>query len=155
MIAVVCAMVGFAGGALGSTLPDGRRYELVSAPDKNGADVLLTTERTRVASDGNAFGYSALAGFSDVHGVAVAADYVSIRSRSAAPGSSGWTTHGITPVQRALALGDAISGQEPLYTGPYSADLNAGVFFAVSPLTDAPAVADVPNLYRRTDLRTP
>jgi hypothetical protein len=146
---------GFVAASAAEALPDQRGYELVSPPDKNGADVLLTTERTRVATDGNAFGFAALGGFVDTHGLAVAADYVSVRSRSANPGTNGWSTHGVTPVQRALALGETVSAQEPLYVGPYSSDLNTGVFFAISPLTDAPAVSQVPNLFRRTDLLTP
>lgn len=153
-VAALCIMATFAAGAGGATLPDGRRYELVSAPDKNGADALLTTERTRVASDGNAFGYAALAGFAGTRAVEVAADYVSVRSRAAAPGSNGWETHGIMPKQRALSFGDVVAGQEPLYVGPYSSDLEAGVFFGASPLTDAPSVSAVPNLYRASGLRS-
>jgi hypothetical protein len=136
-------------------LADCRAYEMASPPDKNGVDVLLTTMRMRVAEDGDAVGFAALGGFAETLGVSVAADYVSVRSHAADPGNSGWSTHGISPVQRALSLGDVLAGHEPLYTGRYSPDLRKGVFFAASPLTDNPMVAGVPNLYRRTDLLTP
>jgi hypothetical protein len=131
-------------------LPDCRAYEMVSPPDKNGADVLLTTERTRVAENGDAFGFASLAGFGDAREVSVASDYIS--ERTEAPGTSGWATHAIAPVQRSLAFSEVIAGLEPLYTGAYSPDLSTGVFFGASPVTNAPMVAGVPNLYRRTDL---
>jgi hypothetical protein len=132
-----------------TALPECRGYEMVSPLDKNGADVLRTTERFRVAPDGGAVGWAALAGFADTQGVAVAADYMSERT------GTGWLTHALTPRQRSLSLVDAVSAQEPLYLGPYSSDLTRGVFFAISPLTDSPSVSSVPNLYLRTDLRTP
>lgn len=155
LVVMVVAATWASSAALATQPPDGRRYEMVSPPDKNGADVLLTTERTRVSTNGDAYGFAALAGFGSVNGVSVASDYISVRSRSAAPGDNGWATHGISPTQRAMSFGELLTGQEPLYTGPYSADLDTGVFSAVSPLTDAPSVAAVPNLYRRTDLLTP
>lgn len=157
-IAVACATTavavagagGFSAAATAApTLPDHRGYEVVSPLEKNGANVLLTTGRVRVAKDGGAVGWAALAGFADTQSVGVAADYMSIRT------DGGWVTHGLTPRQRSLSGSELLSAQEPLYVGPYSADLTHGVFFAVSPLTDASSVSSVPNLYRRTDLRTP
>lgn len=148
--AITAGVCGF--GALASAapaLPDGRGYEMVSPLDKNGANVLLTTERARVATDGDAVGWAALAGFADTQGVGVAADYMSVRT------GRGWVTHALTPRQRSMSGSDLLSAQEPLDVGPYSADLSRGVFFAVSPLTDVPSVSSVPNLYLRTDQRTP
>ena len=44
---------------------------------------------------------------------------------------------------------------DPLYVGDLSPDLDRGVVRTANPVTDVPSVADVPNLYVRTDLRTP
>jgi len=140
------------GGAL--PLPDNRGYELVSPPDKNGGDVLAVTARTRAASDGNALGFASLAGFSDVIGTGVDVDYMSVRTGM--PGTSGWSTHAITPQQGPQSfIGIALGNLQPLYLGDYSADLSRGVLRTWRTVTEAPNVEDVPNLYLRTDLRVP
>jgi hypothetical protein len=43
---------------------------------------------------------------------------------------------------------------EPYYQGPFSDDLSSGIFRAWTPITDAPDVADMVNLYVRDDLLT-
>lgn len=135
-------------------LPDDRGWELVSPPGKGGADVMGDSARTRAASNGGAVTFSSLGGFADVRGMGVATEYMSERSTSSAPGDNGWSTHGITPPQDPLSFRGAIQALEPLWEGELSSDLSSGVFRAWSPLTDAPMVANVQNLYVRHDLRS-
>jgi hypothetical protein len=153
------AMVAVGGGASTAmaavSLPDGRAFELVSpATNKNGADIQPDTQRTRAAADGNAVEFPSLTAFGDAAGTGVAVDYVSQRSTSANPGTNGWSTHAITPVQAPLSI-NAVLNADPLYVGDLSADLRYGVFRAWSPLTDNANVARASNLYVRDDLRTP
>ncbi len=135
-------------------LPDCRAYELVSPPDKNGGDVMAVGSRTRVASDGGAIAFPSLTGFGDVAGMGVAADYLAVRSTVVSPGTNGWATHAITPLQQPLTLLASTVALDPLYEGDFSSDLSRGVFRAWSLLGDAPNVRNVENLYLRTDLRS-
>jgi len=138
--------------------PDGRRYELVSPSDKLGNDVIAESSRTRAAA-GEAPGlpmaatFASLGGFADVQGMGVSTEYLA--QRTGAPGTSGWSTHAITPPQAPMSLFAAAQGLDPLYEGDLSDDLVRGVFRAWSPLTGAPNVQGVANLYLRTDLRQP
>jgi hypothetical protein len=134
-------------------LPDGRGYELASPSDKRGGDVMPMSSRTRAAADGSAVNFTSLVGFGDVHGATVGTEYVA--QRTGTPRTSGWATHGITPPQEALPLIGAFFGDDPMYDGELSSDLSSGVFRAYHPLTDAPNVAGLLNLYVRRDLRTP
>jgi hypothetical protein len=136
-------------------LPDQRGWELVSPPDKNGADVMGDSARTRAATDGNAASFSSLGAFADVIGTGVAAEYIAERSTDPTPGNNGWATHAITPQQDPLTYRGVSAALEPLWEGELSGDLTSGVFRAWSPLTHAPMVANVQNLYVRDDLRTP
>lgn len=155
LAAALCALP--AASALAQP-PDGRRYELVSPSAKLGNDVVAESSRTRAAG-GEAPGlpmaaaFASLGGFADVQGMGVSTEYVA--QRSGAPGTSGWTTHAITPPQAPLSLTAAIQGLDPLYEADMSADLTHGAFRAWSPLTPAPDVDGVANLYVREDLRTP
>ncbi|HZV73603.1 MAG TPA: hypothetical protein VFF79_07805 [Conexibacter sp.] len=139
-------------------LPDGRRYELVSPSAKLGNDVFAESSRTRAAA-GEAPGlpmaatFSSLGGFADVQGMGVSTEYIA--QRTGQPGTSGWATHAITPPQQPMSLLAAAQGLDPLYEGDMAADLTRGIFRAWSPLTGAPNVQGVANLYAREDLRTP
>jgi hypothetical protein len=141
--------------ASAGSLPDGRAFEVVTPLEKNGGDVIADSQRTRAAADGSAIGFVSLSGFGDVHGTGVATEYISRRSTSPTPGDNGWSTHGITPLQGSIPLPALEAGMEPFYSGEMSNNLDAGVFFAYSPLTNDPGVANVPNLYVRHDLLTP
>jgi len=131
----------------GSKLSDCRAYELVSPSDKNGAEVITKTDKTHVAPDGNAVTFSSLGGFGSVEGSAFDFEYLS--RRTAQPGTSGWSTHGINPLERPVTLPAAIvSGNISTYVDGFASDLSAAVYRTWRPLTDAPNVADVSNLYR-------
>jgi hypothetical protein len=164
----LCASAAVAGGcawmptaaSATTTLPDGRAYEMVSPPVKHGGDVMGNSTRTRAAAGEApnlpmAVSFSSLGGFADVQGMGVATEYMSVRSSVPNPGTNGWATHAITPFQTPLSLFGAFQGMDPLYSGDFSADLTSGIFRAWSPLTDAPNVTNVENLYRRNDLRSP
>jgi hypothetical protein len=127
-------------------LPDCRAYEMVSPPEKNGGDVSAMPSRTRAAVNGNAVQYLSLAGFGDVPGTnGLGTEYIAER------GSDGWTTHGIDPVTEPPAF--AVWNSR--YNGDFSPDLNTGIFFALSPVTNEdPNVAQVRNLYLRRNLLT-
>ncbi len=131
-----------------TSLPECRAYEQVSPPNKSGGDVIADSQRTRVAGDGSAAAFSSLVGFGDQRGTSVASDYESVRD------PSGWSTHAITPPQEPTSVIDIANSIEPQYEGGFSADLDRGAFLAVSPLTEDPGVAEVPNLYVRDDLRS-
>jgi len=134
-------------GSAMASLPDGRAYELVSPPDKNGGDVLLANSRSRASAQGEAFQFASLVGFADVHGTAVSSDYISRRT------TQGWVTHGITPRQDALNGFLAVFGPgDAVYEGEFSPDLSAGVVRANAFPETSPNVATVQNLFVRRDL---
>jgi hypothetical protein len=137
-------------------LPNCRAYEMVSPPNKNGGDILSFSQRTHAAADGNAAMFLSMAAFGDAMGTGVGTEYLSERSSAAEPGNSGWETHGITPVQEAQTFLATGSGSETAYQGDaVSPDLTRGVIRTYSPLTDAPSVARIFNIYLRDDLRSP
>lgn len=132
-----------------SFLPDCRAWEMVSPPNKEGGDVVAEYPSsgaigTRSSKDGNAVVYEAFRAFGDSEGTGSrGAEYVGER------GSSGWVTHGITPVQQ----GQAFSLYSSSLYQDFSEDLSRGVFFALSPVTPGhPNVEKVENLYLRTDV---
>ena len=139
--------------ASATTLPDGRAYELVSPPDKNGSDVSGDPTKTRPALDGDAVSFASVGAFADARGTGLTTQYVS--QRDGRPGTNGWSTHAITPKQgtiSAIAVGNDLA---PLYAGEFSDDLSKGIVSSYDQLAPGPNVQAFANLYLRTDLRSP
>lgn len=156
-LAVLVVVDGVASPARAAA-PAARAYELVSPADKLGNDVIAESSRTRAAAAEApglpmAVTFASLGGFADVRGTGISVEYLA--QRTGAPGTSGWTTHAITPAQDPLTVRAAAQNLDPAYEGDMAADLTRGVFRAWSPLTGAPNVAGVENLYVREDLRRP
>ncbi len=149
----VCANAQYRIGS-SADLIDCRAFELVTPPDKNGGDVMTSSQRTRAAADGSAVSFTSRNGFSDVAGTGVATEYMSVRSSDPNPGTSGWSTHGITPPQQPIPYSLLINGVDPGYQGSFSADLSKGVFLSWKPLSPEPSVVNVLSLYLRRDLRS-
>jgi len=156
---VVLAVLGVlpAAGVRADRLPSGRGWELVSPSEKGGNDVIAETSRTHAAAGAApglpaAVAFSSLGGFADAIGGGIATEYLS--QRTAQPGTSGWTTHAITPPQAPMSVTAAANQLDPAYEA-FTPELEKAVFRAWSPVTDAPNVAEVENLYAREDLRTP
>lgn len=131
-------------------LPDHRAYEMVSPVAKNGGDIVTAPWQTRSSVDGNTVEYPSLASFADAKGLTYQAQYVSRRT------PEGWQTHSISPPQGAnTEVLPNLFGKVPRYMGEFSADFSKGVLVTNRPLTDAPNVANVPNLYLNTNILTP
>jgi NHL repeat-containing protein len=129
------------------SLPDGRAWEMVSPPAKNGGSVGTHQEFTRVADDGDAIVFPSLTSFADSLGTnGNGNEYISKRS------ADGWNTHGITPLQIPSEFPFFSSG----FIGEFSADLDRGVFLATSTLEPGhPNVESTWNLYGASNLLTP
>jgi hypothetical protein len=144
------ASVAFGGLAGAAQLPDGRAYELVSPPGKNGADVLRQTNKTHVATGGNGVTFSAAGSFGSVQGSSFDSEYLS--RRTGIPGTNGWSTHGINPPGASLTFPASLTSNTPTYVNAFTPDLSAAIYSSWRPLTHAPNVADVSNLYRIDNL---
>lgn len=142
-----------AGAASPAQLANGRAYELVSPPHKNGSDVIQQTSKTHVASDGDSVTFSTLGAFGTLQGTSFDTEHLS--RRTGAAGTNGWSTRGINPAGGsttfvAAALGQG--GNTPSYMDAFTPDLSAAIYRSWQPLTDGPNVAAVTNLYRITGL---
>ena len=135
-------------------LSDCRAYELVSPPDKKGADIAGQPTRTRASSDGSAISFISHGAFADARGTNISTEYMAVRT--AAPNTSGWATHAITSGNlEPTSATEVVAFLEPRFM-VFSPDLSRGIFLSNTALTSgSPNTAEVPNLYVRTDLRTP
>ena len=145
MVALLLAGVASAAGV---ALPDGRRFELVSPPAKNGVEVITQTNKVHVRPDGNAVTFSTLGGFGSLEGSAFDFQYL---SRRTGPPGNGWSTHGINPLGRPATLMHA-ERNIPTFVDAFTPDLSGGIYKTWRPMVDAPNVREVSNLYRITGL---
>lgn len=142
-----------------SHLPDCRAYELVSPRDKDGVDVVFDTGRMLVAqrespSSPAAALFTTLGGFGEVVGSGVGFDYLA--QRTLEPGTQGWSTHPISPLQQPGSVAGVAAGfRSSLYLPYADPTLSQGLFRANSLLAPAPNVGGLSNLYLRRDLRVP
>jgi hypothetical protein len=141
-------------GALGtSRLSTCRAWEMVSPLNKNGGYAYPQSATVQVSADGNALTFAAGAAFADAIGSSIQNQYLS--RRTAQPGTNGWSTHSIVPRTGSVTLGAAGGGgRAPHYYGSYTPDLTTGLYEGWRPLTDAPNVDDIANLYRIDGLHT-
>lgn len=128
------------------SLPDGRQWEMVSPPDKNGAEIFPQDGGVmQAAANGSAISYYMSSPFAGETSPANAMLAQAFSTR----GSSGWSTQDIATPNDQLALNDpAANSQEYRF---FSEDLSQAV---VEPLTELPALApDVSEgtLYVRDD----
>jgi len=149
LVAVVLASAPMSAGAL----PDGRGYELVSPPAKNGGNVMADAARTRPAVSGDAIDFASLTPFADAAGSGVASEYVSVRT--AQPGTRGWGTHSIIPPVDPLSLTGLLHEHDSFYQADFSPDLSRGILQTYTPQTSDPNVAGVGNIYLRQNVLTP
>jgi hypothetical protein len=109
-------------------------------------DVLRQTSKTHVSSDGNGVTFSAAGGFGGVQGTSFDSEYLS--RRTGTPGTNGWSTHGINPRGASVTFPAFLVGNTPTYVNAFTPDLSAAIYRPWRPLTEAPNVGDVSNLYR-------
>jgi hypothetical protein len=160
ILIVTAALWGLAPGAMAAAAeqpPPPRAWELVSPSEKGGNDAIAETSRTHAAAAAApglpaAVAFASLGGFADAVGGGIATEYLA--QRTAQPGTSGWSTHAITPPQQPMSVFALSQQLDPAYEA-FAPDLSQAIFRAWSPVTDAPDVAEVENLYTREDLRTP
>jgi hypothetical protein len=132
-----------------ASLPDNRSYELVSPPAKNGADIVPHSPKTFAAANGNGVAYVGLGAFGDVKGTATDVQYVARRSGVAS--TNGWASTAVNPSGGAPSLLALFFVNWPSFQ-TFTPDLHDGIYKSWKPLTDAPNVAGVSNLYRLHDV---
>jgi len=122
-------------------LPECRAFEMVTPPDKNGSDIYLPLGFNDVVTseDGEVLSWMSLVGLGDseANGTSAITQYVTRR------GDSGWSTHGITP------LNNLVSHQ--VFRGTILREFSPDFSRAVLTGLDLGPTDDVPfaqNIYR-------
>jgi hypothetical protein len=131
------------------SLPEGRRWEMVSPRDKEGSDVRTDAGRTRALAGGDKLFFSSLHSFGDAVGTGLTGEFIAER------GSDGWHTHSVTPPMKPQSFADLGDIFDPRFVGELSADGTTGVYTSHSPLTGPSNVSEIKNLYLRRDLDQP
>jgi len=138
--------------AASPALPDGRGYELVSVGVRNGSEVVPQTDKTHVRPDGSAVTFATWDELAAAAGSGFQLEQLG--KRSTATGTGAWNVHGITPPGQDTTPEPAADGSFPSYVDAFAPDLSVAIYKTSQPLTDAPNVATVGNLYRITGLGT-
>jgi hypothetical protein len=144
---VAAASLAYMSGGAVAALPDERGYELVSPAAKNGSDVMAVTSKTFAATAGGAVAFASLRGFGDVRGTTTDAQYLARRTGLA--GTSGWATHGITPVVRAHTAAALTTFNFSGFEAAFTPDLSRAVYRSWRPPTGVEPVntGELLNLY--------
>ena len=140
-----CPNAGIRETQFSTYLADCRAYEMVSPPEKEGANVAaIAFGATRSSLDGGAIKYDSGIGFGELVGTeGDGYEYVSVR------GPEGWSTHSLNPREDSLPIGLFASSQ---YVA-FSEDLSKGVYLGFRPVVGGhPNVEHASNLYLRSDL---
>ncbi len=121
-------------------LPDNRAWEMVSPPEKEGAEVTLAAGSVRAASTGTAVLFDSKFAFGDVKGTGA----VAAVTHRADQGSAAWSTHSPMPVQSVYSYSVFNGVKFPLV----SDDLSHLTLKAFDPPLTPDAPEGTVNLYK-------
>jgi hypothetical protein len=146
-MALLVALAVGAPGAVGAlSLPDGRVYELVSPPEKNGGNVAypLPAEGQLLSAssvDGEEITFESAVPFGDSEAGSLPSTYIASR------GGTSWQTHAIDPAVPPTTESQTLDS--PGFVA-FSPDLSQSVFFSPDVVDGTGAVVGQNNLYLRS-----